>query len=78
MDSIKGRRHIEHLRAELLELTARLMAAEQLPLHKMKDELEVAVGLAYCVAANVGVPDAAITQEVERRSRGSRNHTNGP
>jgi hypothetical protein len=47
------------------------MTAERLPPHKLKDELAVAVGLAYCVASNVGVPDAAITQEVERLSRGT-------
>jgi hypothetical protein len=61
------------LQAKLLELTARLMAAERLPPHKVKDELEVAVGLAYCVAANTGVPDDAIAREVERLGgRGAR------
>jgi hypothetical protein len=56
------------LQDKLLELTARLMAAERLPPHKLKDELEVAVGLAYCVASNIGVPDDAIAREVERLS----------
>jgi hypothetical protein len=76
---LKDKRRIERFQGDLLELTARLMAAEQLPPHKVKDELTVAVGLAYCVASNIGVPDATIMEEVERLSRGvSRSHRDGP
>jgi len=39
----------------------------------------MAKSLAYCTASSLGVPDAAITEEVERLSRSvSRSHRDGP
>ena len=66
-------KRLQHFQAELTELTARLMAAEQLPPHKVRDEIEAAVGIAYTLACNIGIRDDALAREVERLGgRGAR------
>ncbi len=83
MDSLKDRRRgAERFRSELLELSARLMVAEELldrAPHKVRDEIAACLGVAYCAASIAGIPDDAIMAEADRLSRfTSWMPTNGP